>query len=83
MLGRFAAAAAATAHTLCHVGPFPLALRHLAAGFSNSVDGTKLSEPESFGVQPGSLLHICCTQPHTHVQLGNKPGVEDVVTLQV
>lgn len=39
-------------------------------------------EEEKFPVQPGSLLHICCTQPHTHVQLGNTPGVEDTVTLQ-
>jgi hypothetical protein len=83
MLGRCAATAAATAHTHCQVALFPLALRHLAAKFSSIAGDTSQSEPQTFDVQPGTLLHICCTQPHTHVQLGNKPGVEDVVTLQV
>ena len=40
-------------------------------------------QSDTFPVQPGSLLHICCTHPDTQVLISNKPGVEDAVTLQV
>jgi hypothetical protein len=41
------------------------------------------SQPDSFAVSPGGLLHIVCTHPHTNVQIRNKPGQEESVTLQV
>lgn len=41
------------------------------------------SQAQTFAAQPGSLLHICCTDPLTDVHISNQPGVEDAVTLQV
>jgi len=38
---------------------------------------------DTFSVQPGSLLHICCTHPSTHLQVSNTPGIEEAVTMQV
>lgn len=34
-------------------------------------------------MQPGSLLHVLCTHPHTDVHITNKAGQEETVSLQV
>lgn len=37
----------------------------------------------SFAVVPGSLLHICATNPATNVRISNQPGLEDTVKLDL
>jgi hypothetical protein len=76
-----AAAAAVRGHLstvqICSLARHSNALTRVFASVSTEADA------ESFAVTPGSLLHICCTDPQTHVHISNRSGQEDTVTLQV
>jgi hypothetical protein len=56
---------------------------HLARRLSHhlAADSSSSSSEQTFPLSPGGLLHICCTQPGTSVDITN--GAEDAVSLQV
>lgn len=54
-----------------------LSILALQRGFCDHAGST------SFAVLPGSLLHICATNPATHVRISNQPGLEEAVQLDL